>query len=84
MTRRWGGIGFAGGDSDLFGYAGGDPINKVDPTGRLDIFVFVWNMSLLKNGSVGHVMATQLDGSLILSEFPSPQRPAKQICLTSR
>ncbi len=33
-------IGFAGGDSNLYGYVAGDPINAIDPTGLfLDIFV---------------------------------------------
>ena len=41
-TGRWTSkdpIGFAGGDSSLYGYVGGDPISKVDPTGRFAIII---------------------------------------------
>lgn len=34
-------IGFEGGDTDLYGYVGGDPVNRVDPSGKIVVPVLI-------------------------------------------
>jgi RHS repeat-associated protein len=57
LTGKWTAkdpIGFAGGDSNLFGYVGNNPVNWIDPLG-LDREIIFWS-PLLHPGSIfGHV-----------------------------
>jgi RHS repeat-associated protein len=46
-------IGFAGGDVNLLGYTGGNPLNRIDPTG-LD-FIYIVDANAL--GGLGHAAA---------------------------
>jgi len=53
-------IGFEGGDTDLYGYVVGDPVNGVDPVG-LDYF----NQSISAGGIVGGIVGTMITGGKI-------------------
>jgi RHS repeat-associated protein len=59
------------GDADLYPYVSNGPTNRIDPTGLRDIYVVIWNRELI-DGSVGHAVALELDGTVILSQFPDP------------
>ena len=48
-------ISFAGGDTNLYGYVGQDPINFADPSGRSAIFV--WNGAAIAAGAAGGAAA---------------------------
>lgn len=62
------------GGVNLYSYVGNSPTNAYDPLGLRLIFVIIWN-SPGYNGSVGHVMATELNGNVILSQFPANGDP---------
>lgn len=55
-------IQFAGGDTNLYGYVGGDPVNWVDPDGRLPVFAAVGAGMLL--GYIFADMKEKLDDAL--------------------
>jgi uncharacterized protein RhaS with RHS repeats len=42
-------IGFAGGDSNLFGYVGGDPVNFIDPLGLVNPMLYQAAIIVLYN-----------------------------------
>ncbi|MBI2390457.1 MAG: hypothetical protein HYV09_12785 [Deltaproteobacteria bacterium] len=55
-TGRWTAkdpIGFGGGDTNLYGYAGSDPVNHVDFTG-LEVVVYVWGATGNMSSTWGH------------------------------
>lgn len=54
---------------NLYLYGSDNPVNRNDPFGLRDILVVIWNRDLT-NGSVGHAMALEMDGTVILSQFP--------------
>jgi RHS repeat-associated protein len=56
-----------------YAYARSNPLRFLDPDGRRDVYVAIWNRRLLGEGSVGHVAVTELNGSTILSPFPDPR-----------
>jgi RHS repeat-associated protein len=56
-----------------YSYASNNPVVRVDPDGRRDIYVVIWLPKapyVVGNGSVGHVAAIETDGRVILSQFP--------------
>ncbi len=61
-------IGLDGG-LNTYSYASGNPVNAVDFFGLRDVFVAVWHM---QGDSVGHVYVGELDGAVLLSQFPNP------------
>ena len=65
-------LGLAGGDLNFYTYVQDRPTNLLDPLGLRNIYVAVWNRSL-SEGSVGHIMALEMDGRVILSQFPPTQ-----------
>lgn len=52
-------------------YASNNPLVRIDPDGKRDIYVAVWESRVLR-GQVGHVSAVELSGKSILSQFPVP------------
>ena len=53
QTGRWTArdpIGFAGGDTNLHGYVLGDPVNFIDPDGRLALNIIGFGVGALLNG----------------------------------
>jgi RHS repeat-associated protein len=58
-----------------YSYASNNPIARFDPNGLRDIYVAIWNAKapyFFGRGSVGHVGAFEMNGKLILSQFPNP------------
>ena len=58
-----------------YAFAGGDPVDAIDPFGLREVFVAIWEKSMpyiAGNGSVGHVAIVEQNGSMILSQFPNP------------
>jgi hypothetical protein len=50
-------------------------MSRSDSLGLRDIYVAIWNPSLVL-GSVGHVATAYSDGTVLTSEFPSHSSPA--------
>jgi hypothetical protein len=46
-------------------------LSRIDFTGLRDVIVAIWTSRLLQ-GSVGHVYVGEMNGSTILSQFPTP------------
>ncbi|MDX8378363.1 MAG: RHS repeat-associated core domain-containing protein [Mariprofundales bacterium] len=65
-------IGLNGG-LNVFGYVGGRVIGAVDVWGLRFIIAVVWESKAIHK-SVGHVLLTEIDGGVILSNFPQPPR----------
>lgn len=63
-------IGIVGG-ANTYAYVLGNPLRSIDIYGLRDIVVAIWNSSL-QDGSVGHVFVGEVNGTTILSQFPSP------------
>jgi len=59
-------LGHTGG-INFYEFVSNDPSNRVDPLGLRDILVLTWNR---RGKSVGHVVAMEMDGKIILSQFP--------------
>jgi RHS repeat-associated protein len=59
------------GGVNLYGYVKNSPMLDVDPLGLRDVVVVIWDRKL-KCGSVGHVFVGEMNGSVILSQFPDP------------
>jgi hypothetical protein len=58
-----------------FVYAGDNPVSRLDPDGRRDVYVAIWTPRfpyVFAGGSVGHVAVLETDGRTLLSEFPDP------------
>src|SRR5207245_1552302 len=63
---------FAAG-TNFYRYAGNGAVNFVDPSGLRDIFIVIWNRQIAgEDHSVGHVVALEMNGDVILSQFPTP------------
>jgi RHS repeat-associated protein len=64
-------------NSNVFAYARNNPVNRQDVFGLRDIVAAVWGSNYLGylhgNGSVGHVYLGELNGDVILSQFPDPR-----------
>jgi RHS repeat-associated protein len=63
-------IGLAGG-LNTFTYVLGAPLDGIDPFGLRDVVVAVWSRQVSDN-SVGHVFVGELNGTVLLSLFPTP------------
>lgn len=57
--------------ADLYVYASNNPIDRFDPFGLRDVIIVIWNRDLLGDGSVGHATALEMNGTVILSQFPN-------------
>ncbi|MES1190124.1 MAG: RHS repeat-associated core domain-containing protein [Steroidobacter sp.] len=64
-------IGLNGGGFSTFAYVNGNPIEHSDPFGLRDVVVAVWLRDTF-DGSVGHVYVGEMNGDVILSQFPTP------------
>jgi RHS repeat-associated protein len=57
-----------------YSYARSNPLGRIDLDGLRDIYIAIWNSRfpyLFFGGSVGHAAAFELDGRVILSQFPA-------------
>lgn len=61
-----------GGGANFYAYVANDPIAYADPLGLRDVYVVIWNRQLVGGNSVGHVAVMETDGTIILSQFPTP------------
>jgi RHS repeat-associated protein len=57
-----------------YAYASNNPVARFDPDGKRDVYVAIWNSRITK-GSVGHAAAFEMNGSVILSQFPKRFSP---------
>jgi RHS repeat-associated protein len=63
-------VGLAAG-TNPFLYASGNPISRIDDLGLRDVVVAIWNPRPFR-GQVGHVFVGEMNGQVILSQFPTP------------
>jgi RHS repeat-associated protein len=64
-----------GGGINLYSYVRNQAINAIDPLGLRDILVAIWNARspyVVGAGSVGHSAAFEINGNVLLSQFPDP------------
>ena len=82
-TGRWTArdpIGFAGGDTNLYGYVLGDPINWVDPEGENAVAVIVYTAVVALGIAVMGYMAQQgMEGTVALREDAIAQETGGEI-----
>ena len=80
-------IGFAGGDSNLYGYVLGDPVNLVDPTGENPFLFFLFFVGLteyLNSPSVGENPAQGVPPTSLLLPLPALAQAEGLLCKTAR
>ena len=53
-----------------YAYVGGNPLQLIDPFGLRDVVVAIWNSTSIAHP--GHVFLGEMDGGVILSQFPIP------------
>jgi RHS repeat-associated protein len=61
-------IGLSGG-LNTYAYVSGNPVSFIDPLGLRDVFVAVWHA---QGTSPGHVYVGEMNGRMLLSQFPNP------------
>ena len=68
------------GGVNLYAYVGNNSTNAIDPLGLRDIYIAIWNAQLpygaFGYGSVGHLAALELNGTVLSSQFPNPHGPS--------
>jgi RHS repeat-associated protein len=67
-------LGISGG-INLYGYAANSPTNSIDPSGLRWIVISIWNQ---QGSSVGHAVASETNGTTLLSSFPKNGLPKGQ------
>ena len=56
----------------LFLYSSGNPLSHIDYYALRDVIVTIWDRSIQNGSPAGHVFVGEMNGTTILSQFPSP------------